>query len=117
MAKNEDAAPARDAASARNERASARSAGEPSREVSRKRADERKYDERKYSDRRRRQDLDEATNAVRQMRRDNTVDEVVEREAAPRFSDGPPRRLEVFGDDDSPRVVNEPPPRFGLFGN
>jgi hypothetical protein len=116
-AKNEDAGPAR------NERASARPAElnreaarpvEANREPSHKRGDERKFVERK-----RRQDLDEATNVVRQMPRDNsTVDQVVEREDAPRIIDGPPRRFGLFGNnEDSPRVVNEPPPRFGLFGN
>jgi hypothetical protein len=112
VAKNEDAAPAR------NERANARPA-EANKEASRKRADERKFSEdRKFPERRRRQDLDEATNVVRHMRRDGTIDEVVERDEAPRVIDNPPRRFGLFGrDDDSPRVMNEPPPRFGLFGN
>jgi hypothetical protein len=69
-------------------------------------------------ERRQRQDLDEAANVVRQMPRDRVVDEIVERDEAPRVIEGPPRRFGGFGrDDDAPRVVNEPPPRFGLFGN
>jgi hypothetical protein len=52
------------------------------------------------------------------MPRDRVVDEIVERDEAPRVIEGPPRRFGWFGrDDDAPRVVNEPPPRFGLFGN
>jgi hypothetical protein len=115
-AKSEDAAPAR------NERASARPAElnkeaarplEANREPSHKRGDERKFVERK-----RRQDLDEATNVVRQMPRDGAIDRVVQEDDAPRIIDGPPRRFGLFGNnEDSPRVVNEPPPRFGLFGN
>ena len=120
-----------DAASAKNERTTVGRAPDPNRDVSRsadlsretprKRADDRKpSDDRKFSDRRRRdQDerrLDEATNVVRQMPRGNAVDEIVERDDAPRFRMRP-RHFEVYGDDDAPRVVNEPPPRFGLFGD
>jgi hypothetical protein len=105
VAKSEDAAPAR------NERTNARSA-EVNKEASRKRTEERKYSERK-----RRQQLDEATDIVRQMPRDSAVDRVVEEDDAPHFSDGPPRRFGFFGaDEDSPRAM-PPPPRFGLFGN
>jgi hypothetical protein len=119
VAKIEDAAPAK------NERANARPAevnreasrsAEPNREASRKKAEERKFTERRR--RQDLQDLDEATNVVRQMRHDGPLDEVIERDAAPRLIEGPPRRFGLFGrDDDSPRVVNGPPPRFGLFGN
>lgn len=73
-----------DAATARNERASIRSS-ELKRETYRKREEERKFAERK-----KRQDIEDAANAVRQMRRDGVIGEVVER---------------------------DPPPRFGLFGN
>jgi hypothetical protein len=115
VAKSDDAAPAK------NERITVGRAPDPSsnRENPRKRADDRKPSNNgKFSDRRRRdQDerrLDEATNVVRQMPR-GAVDEIVERDEAPRPLR--PRRFEVFGDDDAPRVVNEPPPRFGLFGD
>jgi hypothetical protein len=102
-ARNEDAAPAK------NDRANAHPA-EPNREASRKHGEERKFSERK-----RRQDLDQATNVVRQMPRDGAVDRVAEEDDAPRVIDGPPRRFGLFGnDEDSPRA---PPPRFGLFGN
>src|SRR5581483_4113265 len=100
---------------------------DPGKEAARKRADDRKSDDRKssddrkFSERRRRQDqqgqdlrrLDEAANTVRQMPRGEVVDEMVE---VPRFRERP-RRFELFGDDDGPRVVNEPPPRFGFFGD
>jgi hypothetical protein len=110
-----------DAAPLKNQRASTRPA-EPNREASRsvdanKDASRKRPDERKFTERKRRQELDEVTDVVRQMPRDRAVN-VVEREDAPRVIDGPPRRLGLFGnDEDSPRVVNEPPPRFGLFGN
>ena len=92
---------------------------EPNRDTSRKRADERKPDDRKFSDRRRRQDqderrLDEATNVVRQMPRGAAIDEVIERDDAPRPV-ARPRHFELYGDDDGPRMVREPPPRFGFF--
>jgi hypothetical protein len=118
MAKSENAPPRSERASvhpAEMNREASRSA-EPNRESSRKRGEERKFTERRR--RQDLQDLDEATNVVRQMRRDGPLDEVVERNEAPRIIDSPPRRFGLFGrDDDSPRVVNEPPPRFGLFGN
>jgi hypothetical protein len=114
-----------DSASAKNERANLRSA-EPNREASRsadinREASRKRGDERKFSEHKRRQDLerqnlDEATNVVRQMPRGGAVDRVVEEDDAPRFSDSAPRRLGLFGsDEDSPRA--SPPPRFGLFGN
>lgn len=92
-----------------------------SKESTRKRAEDRRpSDDRRYSERRRRQDqqdqdqrrLDEATNVVRQMPRGEVVDEMVEPRFAPR-----PRRFGLFGDDDGPRVINEPRPRFGFFGD
>jgi hypothetical protein len=49
------------------------------------------------------------------MRRDDTVGQVIEQDEAPRFS-GRPRHIGSFEDDDSPRVINEPPPRPGFFG-
>jgi hypothetical protein len=111
-----------DTAPAKSERTTVGRAPDPSRDVSRsvdpnkdiarKRADERKPDDRRFSDRRRRQDqderrLDEATNVVRQMPRGEVVDEIRAR----------PRRFEVFEDDDAPRALNGPPPRFGVFGD
>jgi hypothetical protein len=111
VAKNDDQAPAT------SERTTVGRAPDPNREASRKR------DDRKFSERRRRHDqdprrLDEATNVVRQMPRGYTPDEYVERDDTPRFN-GRPRHFELFGDDDSPRVINEPPPppHFGFFGN
>jgi hypothetical protein len=105
VVKNEDPAPAR------NERASARPADpnreaarsiEPNKEPSRKKIEERKFSEdRKLPERRRRpdlQELDEVSNVVRRMPRDAAVDEVVER-------------------DDAPRLFESPRPRIGLFGN
>jgi hypothetical protein len=115
---------AEDAAPARNERANVRAAepnrdaarsAEMNREPSRKRGDERKFVERKRRQDLERQNLDEATNVVRQMPRDRAV-EVVDEDDAPRIANGPPRRFGLFRDDeDSPRAA--PPPRFGLFGN
>jgi hypothetical protein len=113
-AKGEDAVPAK------NQRASTRPT-EPNREASRsadpnRDASRKRTDERSFTERKRRQDLDEATNVVRQMPRDGTIDRVVEENDAPRVIDGPPRRFGLFGnDEDSPRAP--PPPRFGLFGN
>jgi type IV secretory pathway VirB10-like protein len=98
-----------DASGARNERASARS-GESRREIYRKRTDDRKFTER-----RRRQDIDEAANAVRQMQREDIIDQVVERDEVPRSNNGPLRHF--FVNDDEPRYRDEPPPRFGFFGN
>ena len=124
VAKGDSAAPAKNehttvGRAADPNRDASRSA-DPNKDVSRKRADERKPDDRKFSDRRRRQDqddrrLDEATNVVRQMPR-GAADEIVERYDAPRFRERP-RRFELFGDDDGPRMVREPPPRFGFFGD
>ena len=117
-ARNEDAAPAR------NERANVRPAdsnreatrsAEVNREPSRKRGDDRKFAERKRRQDLERQNLDDATNVVRQMPRNSTV-EVIDEDDAPRVIDGPPRRFGLFGNnEDSPRGA--PPPRFGLFGN
>jgi hypothetical protein len=88
---------------------------EVNRETSRKRGDDRKFSERKRRQDLERQNLDDATNVVRQMPRDRTV-EVVDEDDAPRIVNGPPRRFGLFRDDgDSPRAA--PPPRFGLFGN
>jgi hypothetical protein len=126
VARSDDAAPAR------NERTTvgrapdqgrdvSRSA-DPNRDTARRRADDRKRsDDRKFSDRRRRQDqddrrLDEATNVVRQMPRSQAFDEVIVRDDAPRPIVRP-RRFEWFGDDDGPRMVREPPPRFGFFAD
>jgi hypothetical protein len=74
-----------DAATARNERASVRSS-ELKREGYRRRDDERRFAERK-----KRQEIEDAANAVRQMRRDGVIDQVVERDQTPRFS--------LFGND------------------
>jgi hypothetical protein len=111
VAKGDDAAPAK------GDRANARSA-DSSREVSRKRTDDRRFSERRRQQDQDERRLDEATNAVRQMPRDATVGEVVERDPPPRYV-GRPRHVEVYEDDDGPqRVVNEPPRAFfGLFGN
>jgi hypothetical protein len=118
------AARSEDAAPAKNERANARPAeqireasrsADISRETPRKRGDERKFTERKRRQDLDRQNLDEATNVVRQMPRDGAVARVVEEDDASRFNDSAPRRLGLFGsDEDSPRPA--PPPRFGLFG-
>jgi hypothetical protein len=114
VAKSEDVPPAK------SERASSRSA-DSTKSVLRKRPDDRKFfDDRKFSERRHRQDqddrrLDEATNVVRQMPRNGPV-EVVEQDDMPRYRH-PPRHFGLIEEDDSPRVVNAPPPLFGLFGN
>jgi hypothetical protein len=136
-----------DASAARNDRAASRSTdsnrdatrstdqNNTNRDAYRKRPDERKF-----SDRRRRQDqdqreqrqdvgrqdlarqdpgrdLDGPANVVRQMRRGGPPDEVAIQDEGPRFG-GRPRRYELYGDDDdAPRIVREPPPRFGLFGD
>ena len=115
---------AEDAAPTRNERANVRPAdsnreaarsAEMNREPSRKRGDERKFVERKRRQDLERQNLDDATNVVRQMPHDRAV-EVIDEDDAPRIVNGPPRRFGLFRDDeDSPRAA--PPPRFGLFGN
>lgn len=123
VAVKSDAKP--DAAPTRNERGNARSAdsnreaarsAEVNREPARKRSDERKFAERKRRQDLERQNLDEATSVVRQMPRGTVVEQVVDEDDAPRFGDGAPRRLGLFGsDEDSPRPA--PLPRFGLFGN
>jgi hypothetical protein len=116
------AAKSNDSSPAKSERTTVGRAPDPSRDASRKRADERKpLDGRKFSERRRRHDqdqrqLDEATNVVRQMPHDGTVDVVAVRDEPPRFG-GRPRHFGFFEDDDSPRVIQQPPPRFGFFGN
>jgi hypothetical protein len=74
-----------DPAAAKNERASARSF-ELKRETYRRRDDERKF-----ADRKKRQEIEDAANAVRQMRRDGVIDQVVERDRTPRFG--------LFGND------------------
>jgi hypothetical protein len=132
-AKNPPSAPvarSEDAPTAKSERTTVGRAPDPGKDVARsadsnketarKKADDRRpSDDRKFSERRRRQDpdtrrLDEATNVVRQMPRGEAVgDDVVE---VPRFRERP-RRFELFGDDDSPHMVNGPPPRFGFFGD
>jgi hypothetical protein len=68
-----------DAATARNERASLRAA-DLKRESYRK-----KEEERRFAERKKRQDIEDAANAVRQMRRDGVIDQVVERDRTPRF--------------------------------
>jgi hypothetical protein len=114
-----------DTTPAKNERAGTRSA-DADKEVSHKRADERRFsDNRRSSERRRRHDqqerqLDETTNVVRQTPQlppESTVGTAVEREDdTPRYRMRP-RPFGLSGDDDSPRVINEPPPRFGFFGD
>jgi hypothetical protein len=74
-----------DAATAKNERASLRSA-DLKRESYRKREEERRFAERKKH-----QEIEDAANAVRQMRRDGVIDQVVERDRTP--------RLGLFGND------------------
>jgi hypothetical protein len=74
-----------DAVTAKNERASLRSA-DLKREPYRKREEERRFAERK-----KRQEIEDAANAVRQMRRDGVIDQVVERDRTPRFG--------LFGND------------------
>jgi hypothetical protein len=112
-AKTEDTAPAK------TDRAGTRSA-DANKETSRRRADDRRFSDRnRSSERRRRQDqdgrrLDEATNIAPQTPRNNAAEETVERYDTPRYRMRP-RPFDLFGDD-SPRVVNEPPPRFGFFG-
>jgi hypothetical protein len=95
VVKNEDAAPLK------NERASARPV-EVNKEPSHKKIEERKFSEdRKLPERKRRpdlQELDEVTNVVRRLPRDGAIDEVVER-------------------DEAPRLIDSPRPRIGLFGN
>jgi hypothetical protein len=47
---------------------------------------------------------------------DGTVGAVVERDDAPRYRMRP-RPFGLFGDDETPHGINEPPPRFGFFGD
>ncbi len=107
-------------APAKDQRAGTRSANS-NKDASHKRADERKFlGNRRSSERRRRRDqeerqLDEATNVVREMPPESTVGAVVERDDVPRYRMRP-RPFGLFGDDETPRVINEPPPRFGFFG-
>jgi ribonuclease E len=80
VAKGDDAPPRNDQA---NDRA-----------VELKKAAERKRaEERKFAERRKRQDIEQAANAIRQMKRDGVIDQVVQREEAPRFG--------FFGNDDN----------------
>lgn len=110
-----------DKAREKNEGADVRSV-DSNREAARKKAEARRSSgERKFSERRRRHDQqerqpDEATNVARQMPPESTVGAVVERDDAPRYR-ARPRPFALFGDDDSPRVINQPPPRFGFFGD
>lgn len=116
-AKSENAsAKAENAAPSKNERANARSI-DSRRETYRKRANDRKYDDRKYVERKRQQDLDEATNTVRQLRPDRTGDQVVvEREEPTGFERRRPRFSFFGNEDDSPRSVPAPSP-FVFFGD
>ena len=107
-------------APAKGERAGARSA-DSSRQTSRRRAETRRSpDDRKFSEQRRRHEderqLDEAANATRQTPRDRGYDRIVEQDDPPRYRMRP-RPFDLFEDDGPPRVVNEPPPRFGFFGD
>lgn len=109
-----------DAAPAKGEPAGARSA-DSGRQTSRKRAETRKSsDDRKFSEHRRRHEderqLDEAANAARQIPRDRGFDRIVEQDDAPRYRMRP-RPFDLFEDDGPPRVADEPPPRFGFFGD
>jgi hypothetical protein len=116
------AAKSNDSSPAKSEHTTVGRAPDPNRDAPRKRADERKpSDGRKFSERRRRHDqdqrqLDEATNVIRQLPHDGTVDDVAVRDETPRFG-GRPRHYELFEDDDSPRMIQQPSPRFGFFGN
>ena len=103
------------AAASKNDRANARSA-DSRRQTYRKRADDRKYDDRKYVERRRRQDLEEPTNTIRQLRRDRSGDQVVvERDEPSTFERRP--RFSFFGsEEDSTRSLPAPSP-FRFFGD
>jgi hypothetical protein len=116
-ARNEDTAPAKsDRANARSPDRDTQRPNEPNRDASRKRRDERKLSKRRRRQDLERQNLDEATNVVRPMPHDRAINQVVEEEDAPRIINDPPRRFGLFeNDEDSPRAM--PPPRFGLFGN
>jgi hypothetical protein len=116
-ARSENAsAKAENAAPSKNERANARSI-DSRRETYRKRANDRKYDDRKYVERKRRQDLDEATNTVRQLRPDRTGDQVVVEREEPTGFDRRRPRFSFFGnEDDSPRSVPASSP-FVFFGD
>ena len=126
VAKTDDRATAReDTTAAKNERASTRSA-DPRGAASRRRAERKSAGDHRFSEHRRRPDqdprqpnLDAAANLVRQTPRDGAVDEIVERDPAPRFGNGRPRHFELFGEYDSPRLEPrlEERPRFGFFGD
>lgn len=134
VAKGDDQAPAKgerttvgragDPSRAADQNREASRSADQNRDVPRKRSADRKYsDDHKYSERRRRQDqderrLDEATNAARQLPPGEAIGEIVRRDEPPPRPAMRPHRFELFGDDDdSPRVVREPPPRFGFFGD
>jgi hypothetical protein len=74
-----------DTATARNERANLRSAD------LKKESYRKKDEERRFAERKKRQEIEDAANAVRQMRRDGVIDQVVERDQTPRFG--------LFGND------------------
>jgi hypothetical protein len=115
--KNEDAASTKDAAPSKNERAGVRSS-DSRRETYRRRGEDRRLDDRRLLERKRRQDLEEATNTVRQMPRDGAAEQVIvdRDEPPPRIVERRPR-LGLFGsEDDSPRPAQAPLP-FGLFGD
>ena len=100
------------AASSKNERANARS-NDSRRGTYRGRAEDRKFVERK-----RQQNLDEATNIVRQMPHDSAADQViVEREDQPRLVERAPRSGFFGIEDGPPRLRGDAPARFGFFGN
>ena len=103
----------RESAPSKDERASARP-NESRRAAYRRRAEDRKFVERK-----RQQDLDDATNTLRQMPRDRAADPVVvEREDRPRLAEERLPRSGFFGiEDGPPRPRADAPPRFGVFGN
>jgi hypothetical protein len=63
-----------------------------------KAAERKRVEERKFAERRKRQDIEQAANAVRQMKRDGVIDPVVQRDEAPRF-EAP--RFGFFGNDDN----------------
>jgi len=116
-ATNVQSAPApsanREGAPSKNERASARP------NDSRRAAYRRRAEDRKFVERKRQQDLDDATNTVRQMPRDRAADPVVvEREDRPRLAEERLPRSGFFGiEDGPPRPRADAPPRFGFFGN
>jgi hypothetical protein len=86
IAKGDDALPVR------NDQASDRTA------EWKKAAERRRAEERKFAERRKRQDIEQAANAIRQMKRDGVIDQVVQRDEAPRV-EAP--RFGFFGNDDN----------------